>query len=61
MDPVARAIADQGGATFLLDAGDDTSTGGSWEAFSLESLDQAFDDYDDAGRRSPATTTTATS
>ena len=46
MDPVARAIADQGDATFLLDAGDDTSTGGSWEAFSLESLDQAFDDYD---------------
>ena len=47
MDPVARAIADQGKATFLLDAGDDTSTGGSWEAFSLESLDQAFDDYDE--------------
>jgi hypothetical protein len=47
MDPVARAIADQGDATFLLDAGDDTSTGGSWEAFSLESLDQAFDDYDE--------------
>jgi hypothetical protein len=38
MDPVARAIADAGGATFLLDAGDDTSTGSSWEAFSLESL-----------------------
>ena len=47
MDPVARAVADQGDATFLLDAGDDTSTGGSWEAFSLESLDDAFDDYDD--------------
>src|SRR6476619_2231399 len=47
MDAVARAVADQGGATFLLDAGDDTSTGGSWEAFSLESLDQAFADYDD--------------
>ena len=47
MDPVARAIADQGHATFLLDAGDDTSTGGSWEAFSLESLDQAFHDYHD--------------
>jgi hypothetical protein len=46
MDPVARAVADQGGATFLLDAGDDTSTGGAWEAFSLESLDDAFDDYD---------------
>jgi hypothetical protein len=47
MDPVARAIADAGGATFLLDAGDDTSTGSPWEAFSLESLDQAFKDYDE--------------
>jgi predicted phosphodiesterase len=47
MDRVARAIADAGGASFLLDAGDDTSTGSSWEAFSLESLDRAFDDYDD--------------
>jgi hypothetical protein len=47
MDPVARAIADQGDATFLLDAGDDTSTGGSWEAFSLESLDAAFDDFEE--------------
>jgi hypothetical protein len=46
MDPVARAIADQGSASVLLDAGDDTSTGGSWEAFSLESLDDAFEDYD---------------
>ena len=42
MDPVARAIADAGHATILLDAGDDTSTGSSWETFSLESLDQAF-------------------
>jgi hypothetical protein len=47
MDPVARAVAAAGGATFLLDAGDDTSTGGSWEAFSLESLDEAFADFDD--------------
>ncbi|MGA8208632.1 MAG: metallophosphoesterase, partial [Nocardioidaceae bacterium] len=46
MDPVARAIADQGGATFLLDAGDDTSTGSPWEAFSLESLDRAFEEFD---------------
>ena len=45
MDPVAREVADQGGATFLLDAGDDTSTGSSWESFSLESLDHAFDDF----------------
>jgi len=47
MDPVARAIGDAGGATFLLDAGDDTSTGSTWEAFSLESLDKAFADYDE--------------
>ena len=47
MDPVARAVADLAGATFLLDAGDDTSTGSSWEAFSLESLDEAFDDVED--------------
>ncbi len=47
MDKVARAIADKGGATMLLDAGDDTSTGSAWEAFSLDSLHQAFEDYDD--------------
>ncbi len=47
MDPVARAVADAAGATFLLDAGDDTSTGSSWESFSLESLDEAFADFDD--------------
>jgi predicted phosphodiesterase len=46
MDPVARAIADVAGATVLLDAGDDTSTGSSWEAFSLESLDEAFEDFE---------------
>ncbi|HSV37780.1 MAG TPA: metallophosphoesterase [Nocardioidaceae bacterium] len=46
MDPVAREVAEQGGATILLDAGDDTSTGSSWEAFSLESLDEAFDDFE---------------
>ena len=46
MDPVARAVADAAGATWLLDAGDDTSTGSSWEAFSLESLTEAFSDYE---------------
>ena len=46
MDPVARAVADVGGATALLDAGDDTSTGSSWEAFSLESLGEAFSSFD---------------
>ncbi|WP_299052774.1 metallophosphoesterase [uncultured Nocardioides sp.] len=46
MDPVARAIADAGGATAVYDAGDDTSSGKSWEAFSLDSLDAAFSDLD---------------
>jgi predicted phosphodiesterase len=46
MDQVAREVAEQGGATMLLDAGDDTSTGSSWEAFSLESLAKAFDDVE---------------
>jgi len=46
MDPVARAIADQAGATAVLDAGDDTSTGEPWEAFSLDSLDEAFRDLE---------------
>ena len=46
MDPVARAIADEAGATVILNAGDDTSTGSAWEAFSLDSLDNAFDDWD---------------
>ncbi|MGH3369809.1 MAG: metallophosphoesterase family protein, partial [Nocardioidaceae bacterium] len=46
MDRVARAIGDAGGASVLLDAGDDTSTGSTWEAFSLDSLARAFDDYE---------------
>jgi len=46
MDPVARAIAEAGGATVLLDAGDDTSTGEPWEAFSLDSLGEAFADFE---------------
>ncbi len=46
MDRVARAIGDRGGATVVLDAGDDTSTGEAWEAFSLDSVTAAFDGYD---------------
>ena len=46
MDPVVRAAADAAGATVVLDAGDDTSTGQSWETFSLDSLNDAFDGYD---------------
>jgi hypothetical protein len=46
MDQVARAIAERGGATAVFDAGDDTSTGEDWEAFSLDSLNDAFEDFD---------------
>ncbi len=46
MDEVVRKVADAAGATVVLDAGDDTSTGETWEAFSLDSLDKAFDGYD---------------
>jgi hypothetical protein len=46
MDAVARAIADAGGASAVFDAGDDTSSGKSWEAFSLDSVSEAFEDLD---------------
>ncbi|MDP3893176.1 metallophosphoesterase [Nocardioides sp.] len=46
MDAVARTIADRGQATAILNGGDDTSTGEPWEAFSLDSLHEAFGDLD---------------
>lgn len=46
MDPVARAIADAAGATAIFDGGDDTSSGNTWEAFSLDSVTEAFDGFD---------------
>ena len=46
MDAVARAIADAAGATAVFDGGDDTSSGKSWEAFSLDSVTAAFDGLD---------------
>ncbi len=49
MDRVARAIGEAAGATVVLDGGDDTSTGQPWEAFSLDSLAAAFDDWDRFG------------
>lgn len=45
MDRVARAVGEAAGATVVLDAGDDTSTGEPWEAFSLDSLARAFEDW----------------
>jgi len=49
MDRVARAIGEAGGASVVLDAGDDTSSGQPWEAFSLDSLQAAFEDWDRFG------------
>lgn len=46
MDAVARAIGDAAGATSVLNAGDDTSTGSTWEGFSLDSVTAAFSDQD---------------
>lgn len=46
MDPVARAIADRAGARMLIDLGDDTSNGASWETFSINSLAREFRDFD---------------
>ncbi|HEU4811759.1 MAG TPA: metallophosphoesterase [Nocardioides sp.] len=46
MDAVARAVGDNAGAIALFDAGDDTSSGKNWEAFSLDSVTAAFDDQD---------------
>jgi hypothetical protein len=49
MDRVARAIGDAAGASVVLDAGDDTSTGQPWEAFSLDSVQSAFADWERFG------------
>jgi hypothetical protein len=49
MDRVARAIGEAAGASVVLDAGDDTSTGQPWEAFSLDSLHAAFEDWERFG------------
>ena len=45
MDQVALAIAKAAKASVVIDAGDDTSSGASWESFSLESLDDTFHDF----------------
>ena len=49
MDRVARAIGEAAGATVVLDAGDDTSTGQPWEAFSLDSLAATFESWERFG------------
>ncbi|WP_328994799.1 metallophosphoesterase [Kribbella sp. NBC_01245] len=44
MDPVIGEVARAAGAKVLIDAGDDTSAGERWEAFSINSLAQQFRD-----------------
>ncbi len=45
MDQVARAIADAAGASIVIDLGDDTSSGATWEAFSINSLRAHFEGF----------------
>ncbi|MFD1860463.1 metallophosphoesterase [Aeromicrobium camelliae] len=45
MDQVAKAIADRADISFVMDLGDDTSNGASWEDFSIRSLATTFEDY----------------
>jgi predicted phosphodiesterase len=44
IDPFAAEVAKLAGAKVLIDAGDDTSSGQAWEAFSINSLAQHFRD-----------------
>jgi hypothetical protein len=46
MDATITAIARAGGAGVLIDAGDDTSSGASWENFSIDSLAEAAEGLD---------------
>lgn len=46
MDPVVRVLADTARAKILLDLGDDTSNGASWEEFSINSLARIFRGFD---------------
>lgn len=46
MDPVVRTIADRAQARMLIDLGDDTGQGASWESFSINSLAREFEGFD---------------
>jgi predicted phosphodiesterase len=46
MDPVVRTIADRAEARLLIDLGDDTGQGASWESFSINSLAREFDGFE---------------
>ena len=45
MDPIAAEIGKVAGAKVLIDAGDDSSSGQSWEGFTINSLAQHFKDF----------------
>jgi len=45
MDPFAAEVGKVAGAKILIDAGDDSSSGQSWEVFSINSLAQHFRDF----------------
>lgn len=46
MDPVVRTIADRAQARMLIDLGDDTGQGASWESFSINSLAREFEGFE---------------
>jgi predicted phosphodiesterase len=46
MDPVVRTIADRAQARTLIDLGDDTGQGASWESFSINSLAREFEGFE---------------
>ncbi len=46
MDATIKAVARVGGASLLIDGGDDTSSGASWETFSIDSLAEAAQGLD---------------
>ncbi len=45
MDPVIATLAEETDVDLVIDAGDDTSSGQRWEAFSINSLAEHFKDY----------------
>ncbi len=45
MDPVIDELAERAGVKLVIDAGDDSSSGQRWEAFTINSLAEHFKDY----------------
>lgn len=46
VDPVARQLAENAEAELLINLGDDTSSGATWEEFSINSLVREFEGFD---------------